>query len=262
MNQLRMAFKRMRIARPWTIEEDERLLAILDLQKRFATAAELIPERTISECKTRWHKLRGIEATALGRWHKCEKDTLQLAVNNYGLNWEKVAQEVRTRTPRQCRDYYNNTMSIKKTGKWEDWEDTLLRKGVQECGFKWSYVASHYVRGRTARQCRGRFLQNCVPAMKPAWTPWLPKEDLQLLQLVKKHGSRWAVIAESLEWTRSTMGCKARYGTLMGLRRRDRVGLGHTTPAVSKMLQALLFDLAHKPCEASEAVALQRISGA
>jgi hypothetical protein len=59
----------------------------------------------------------------------------------------------------------------------------------------WAAVAA-LLPPRNARQCRERYLNYLAPSLRKA--PWTPPEDLQLWDLVRRFGMKWAMIGRQL----------------------------------------------------------------
>ncbi|KAF9354953.1 hypothetical protein BGX26_007175 [Mortierella sp. AD094] len=59
------------------------------------------------------------------------------------LNWEKIANEVHTRTTRQCREHFYRALHNGKTWTWADKEIELLLEGYKLYGHQWDKVSAH-----------------------------------------------------------------------------------------------------------------------
>ncbi|EFJ47650.1 transcription factor Myb16 [Volvox carteri f. nagariensis] len=94
---------------------------------------------------------------------------LQALVAKYGTDWVAVAEGFGGRFDRhQVRDRWYGVMTAsgpRRVGKWSADEDAQLVKAVDELGQKWTAVARH-VAGRTARQCRERYVNLLQPGLK------------------------------------------------------------------------------------------------
>ena len=86
--------------------------------------------------------------------------------------------------------------SRQKRGPWSQLEDDILMHLVQTQGaFNWVRT-SQLIKTRTAKQCRERYHQNLKPSLKHF--PITPEEGMQIEQLVRQFGKRWAEIARML----------------------------------------------------------------
>jgi hypothetical protein len=67
----------------------------------------------------------------------------------------------------------------------------MLRDKVKEYGLKrkWREIAA-FLPGRVGKQCRERWYNKLDPSLNRR--PWTLEEDLQLFDLLKEHGSKWA----------------------------------------------------------------------
>lgn len=73
-------------------------------------------------------------------------------------------------------------------------EDQLINSFVKLIGTrKWAFIAKH-VSGRTAKQCRDRYMNYLKPGLSK--NEWTKKEDKSLLELHQKYGPKWSVISK------------------------------------------------------------------
>lgn len=101
-------------------------------------------------------------------------------------------------------------------GSWTAEEDSLLRSAVAKMGtLHWDQIAQ-YVDGRTATQCRERWLFRLSPGLKK--TPFEKWEDEIIISHRKEVGNHWTLIASKLPG-RSSCAVKNRWYTV--LRKRD-----------------------------------------
>jgi hypothetical protein len=73
-------------------------------------------------------------------------------------------------------------------------EDTQLRSLVGLFGFQDWYAISLRMPGRSARQCKERWLNYLKPTLNT--TSWTLEEDTLLIEKQQEYGSRWAQIAK------------------------------------------------------------------
>ncbi|OHS93569.1 hypothetical protein TRFO_40182 [Tritrichomonas foetus] len=73
-------------------------------------------------------------------------------------------------------------------------EDATLASIVAQGVKGWGKVAAN-LPGRTARQCRERWVGYLDPTIK--YEPWSEHEDLLLLDLIQKNGHRWTLISKA-----------------------------------------------------------------
>lgn len=88
-----------------------------------------------------------------------DKKLLNL-VKKYGEhNWKRVSSEIEGRNVRQCRDRYRHYLSPNiNQSSWNDDEDNLLIKKVEELGFRWKKLEKFFV-DRNEIQIRNRYYQ-------------------------------------------------------------------------------------------------------
>lgn len=87
-----------------------------------------------------------------------EDDRLIEVIQRLGTrDWEGIAQEMKHRTPRQCRERWNNYLSPSITSDpWTSQEDELLDSLYDEFGSKWSKIAEYFP-NRSANGIRNRY---------------------------------------------------------------------------------------------------------
>ncbi|OHT07007.1 Myb-like DNA-binding domain containing protein [Tritrichomonas foetus] len=86
-----------------------------------------------------------------------EDQALIYQVGQFGENWEKVAQYMSSRSPRQCRDRYKNYLHpMVKNGPWSKDEDAELLYRFRQLGPKWSKIAKYFP-GRTDVNIKNRY---------------------------------------------------------------------------------------------------------
>ena len=89
-----------------------------------------------------------------------------------------------------------STKKVINPGKWTKEEDEKLKRLVEKHGERWTFIASQYP-DRSDVQCHRRWSKVVNPnIVKGSWTK---KEDEQLVDLVRKYGSKkWTLIAKHL----------------------------------------------------------------
>jgi len=156
-----------------------------------------------------------------GKWEYNEDIELRKAVETFGSeDWGNVARHLMnkgiSRSARQSRirylQYIDSTM---KRGIWDDKEDQLLLDAINEHGMSWGKVAIEIQKkgvGRSADQCRKRYINNLTPNVRKG--PWDESEDDKLVVAVKEMGYKWADISRKLlkdGVKRSANQCRKRY---------------------------------------------------
>jgi hypothetical protein len=221
-----------RTARPsWNAEEDAKLTeAVKKFGKHWGEVAELVPERTHSQCRYRWlHSMNpangGNKCKAPHGWEPEDDVNLVNAVKKHGKDWVAVAKLVPGRTNQQCRHRWLNSLDHANGGNkgntppkyWEPEEDANLVKAVKKHGYNWVAVAT-LVSDRTNQQCRERWvntLDHTNGGNKGNTPPkyWEPEEDTRLMEAVKKHGKDWVAVAKLVPG-RTNQQCRQRWSTV------------------------------------------------
>ena len=87
-----------------------------------------------------------------------EDEKLRQLVAKYGTkDWKVIARKLEKRTPRQCRERYNNYAGPSFTNsKWTEEEDRLLDEKFQQFGSKWQTIAKFFP-NRSGNNIRNRY---------------------------------------------------------------------------------------------------------
>ncbi|KAK3088735.1 hypothetical protein FSP39_023136 [Pinctada imbricata] len=209
---------------PWPKDEITKLQSLVEVHQMSnwpAIAEELGTRRTPFQCLQYYQQYLN-ETYSKREWTNEEDTMLQEVVENcqYGewISWGQVSYFIDGRSPQQCQNRWIAINPNIKRGKWSLQEDCRLITAVRLHGVKaWSTVQD-YIPGRTAVQCRDRYLSALDPNLK---TPnlWSYEEDKKILTLVNKDMEEqgrvsWVKIARQLPG-RSDNSVLVRYKRLM-----------------------------------------------
>jgi len=142
-------------------------------------------------------------------WTKEEDDLLRRSVEIHGeKQWKKIADLVPGRNHTQCLQRWSKVLTpgLKK-GQWSVEEDRLLLNlataQLKACEAKgkprkvqWG-VVKNGIPGRTAKQCRERWVNNLNPEIRRG--DWTEDEDSTIMELYQVMPQKWAAIAKHLE---------------------------------------------------------------
>ncbi|KAE8367007.1 hypothetical protein BDV27DRAFT_155388 [Aspergillus caelatus] len=137
-----------RVRRKWTPEEDSLLrYAVTTAMEQsrplmWRELAKSVPGRSNKDCRRRWWNSLA-DGTAKGLWSEDEDERLMRAVNKYGTDWRRVAQEVISRTPDQCSSHWS--------------QDEQLLHEVLTHGTNWTVIATSHVPRRTTLSLKNRY---------------------------------------------------------------------------------------------------------
>ena len=94
----------------WTKEEDELLLKKGKEynNKKWKLVASFLPGHSSVQCSARYKRIQS--GIIKGSWNKEEDKKLLELYNKYGKNWAKISKEMLTRTGKQIRDRFLNSL--------------------------------------------------------------------------------------------------------------------------------------------------------
>ena len=131
------------------------------------------------------------------KWNKDEDQILRKAILYYGpKNWQQISYCLDGRNNSQCFHRWMKGINPKiRRDKWSFEEDLTLGLALNKIyqKKKWSKIANHLL-GRTDIQCRERWCNILDPSLEEV--EWTNEEDIKLLNLYRKYGNKWSLIAK------------------------------------------------------------------
>lgn len=117
------------------------------------------------------------------------------------IPWEIVCQSLNPkRKARDCKRRWLHSLdpNIRK-GKWTEEEDNSLKDAYLKHNNCWLKVAAE-IPGRNNDQCAKRYKEILEPKLNEAnRLQWTIDDDIQLITLVKRYGTRWKLIGEEMK---------------------------------------------------------------
>jgi hypothetical protein len=150
----------------WTKEEDEILLKKANEYhfKKWKEVASFLPGHSSIQCSARFRRIK--KGIIKGNWKKEEDDKLLELYKKYGKNWSKISKEMKTRTGKQIRDRFLNSLDervIKR--KFNNDEDEEILNLYKKYGNCWSLIAKN-LKGRTGDMVKNRFYSKLIKIIK------------------------------------------------------------------------------------------------
>lgn len=146
-----------------------------------------------------------------GVWTEEEDLLLATWQKKVGNKWSEVAKQIPGKTGQQCAQRWRHRVNPNiKRDKWDEQEDELLTRLVQQHGNHWATIARH-VPGRTDQQCMGRWKRHLDPSIKR--DKWNFEEDVKLCALYSKYDNAWSSISRALDG-RTPQQCRTRWHNL------------------------------------------------
>ena len=164
------------------------------------------------------------------KWNQEEDKILRKAILYYGpKNWQQISYCLDGRNNSQCFHRWMKGINPKiKRDKWSFEEDLTLGISLNKIyqKKKWSKIANHLL-GRTDIQCRERWCNILDPSLEDV--EWTNEEDLKLLNLYRKYGNKWSLIAKHYgNRTDNTCWRRWKYLTCVNFSKSNGEGISNT----------------------------------
>jgi len=155
-------FKITRRKNLWSKAEDEQLLNIINYQKSTNTRIKWkeistnFKNRDYKQCYNRYRHIN--PNLKRGPWTTEEEERLRELIKTHGNRWAVIAKALQTRSGKQIRHHYVNTLSDENSQrkKFSKEEDQLLRELYLKIGPKWKSISKSFD-GRSADNLKTRF---------------------------------------------------------------------------------------------------------
>lgn len=141
----------------WTKEEDEILLAQAEKYgyRHWKKIAAALKNRSSIQCSARYKRIR--PGLVKGNWAKDEDQLVLELVDKFGKNWSLISKYIPSRTGKQIRDRYLNTLDSNiNREKFSSDEDQKIIELYLQFGTKWSHIAKFFNK-RTGDMIKNRF---------------------------------------------------------------------------------------------------------
>jgi hypothetical protein len=141
----------------WTKDEDDKLMTLVEKYnyQNWKEIARGLGDRTAIQCCSRYKRIR--PGIIKGSWTEIEDRLLLNLVNKFGRNWSLISRYMPSRTGKQIRERFINSLdpSINRDKFTKD-EDNLLLELYSQYGTCWSKIAEFF-QSRTADTIKNRF---------------------------------------------------------------------------------------------------------
>lgn len=141
----------------WTKEEDKILLKIAGKYnyKNWKAVAHHLIGRSDVQCSARYKRIK--PGIIKGVWTVDEDILLLNLIKRFGKNWSLISKYMSSRSGKQIRDRYLNTLDPElNKEKFTEEEDQMIIRYYSMYGTLWSKIAK-YFKGRTGDMIKNRF---------------------------------------------------------------------------------------------------------
>jgi hypothetical protein len=189
---------------PWTPQQDQRLAQLVgEHGQDWKAIVDKMGGRTIEQIASRWKKCLNSELVK-GSFLEDEDNLIIRFVNEHGdgFSWRDITSLIPNRTPKQCRERWNNHLnpSVKKE-PWTEEEDARIFALYEGFGAQWSRIA-RALPGRTDNSVKNRFNSSISKRLEfdeTGKTVLVPSRARRYVQKTKKRKpARYALARQSL----------------------------------------------------------------
>ena len=156
-NKIIFLINKVRRVKKWTSMEDKLLMIVSNNYgyKNWNAIASNFEGRTAIQCCARYKRIRpgGVK----GIWTVFEDKKVLKLVKQYGRDWGLISKVMVSRTGKQIRDRYLNSLDPNlNKGKFSPYEDQIILNQYIKFGSKWTKI-SNYLHGRSGDMVKNRF---------------------------------------------------------------------------------------------------------
>jgi len=149
--------RKRNINKNWTEEEDNSLIDLVNNKygKKWKIIHMFFPKRTKFECYNRYVQIN--PQIKKGKWSKEEDQKIKNLVEEYGYDWSKISNIVKTRTSKQIRSRYIFYLDSKLNNtEFSQEEDEMVQKLFPIFKTNWvKYI--NYLPNRSAKIIQNRY---------------------------------------------------------------------------------------------------------
>jgi len=150
--------KSRQFKRVWTPEEDglllEKVKEFNDRTIKWTEVAKSI-NKSAKQCYSRFRQIN--PSHNKGFWTKDEEDKLIELIKIHGKKWALISKILKTRSGKQIRHHYINSLDVNNTKKvFTEEEDHKIKELYLKFGPKWQLIGSYFI-GRTGDAIKSRY---------------------------------------------------------------------------------------------------------
>lgn len=202
----------------WTYQEDEELKKLVEKHPNDwdTIAKELNTHRTAWLCCQRYQSHLNESMKATGPFSRGELELVTKVIESCRIGdyipWSQVAYFIEGRSIGQIKLCWEKLNLAKKGSRWTPLEDRQLQYAVEKYGIHDWVKISHFLPGRSNRQCRERYIMRLgIKDRKIAG--WTPREDEELVRIAPMLKFKWVEIINHI-LRRNARQIAARYDLL------------------------------------------------